>query len=382
MTRQSHKKPIESRKKTRDELPPPDGSAYTTLNSFGCFSSLNWRFLMKTSRVLKRGFTLIELLVVIAIIAILIALLLPAVQQAREAARRTQCKNNLKQLGLAVHNYHDTFNSFPFGYYLVPPFTNYRNAFTMLLPYIEQGTIYSQIDHNVPMMNGPTGYNATAQATNVALAATVIPAFLCPSSIGPTTDDYLYPANGFGPTVPPVNCTWKGGRSDYSGTTGVRGTFANLAYNNNAGGDRGGAIVAAGGGVPGISGSRTNMRDITDGTSNSFLFGERTGGVKIYYKSQAAVGLPAILGQTNGGSWSDSLLFENWLQGSLYDGTANGGPCGMCTNMRGNGFHSFHTGGCQFVMCDGSVKFVSENVSQAIFAGAITIQKGEILGEF
>ena len=337
---------------------------------------------MKTSRVLKRGFTLIELLVVIAIIAILIALLLPAVQQAREAARRTQCKNNLKQLGLAVHNYHDTFNSFPFGYYLVPPFTNYRNAFTMLLPYIEQGTIYSQIDHNVPMMNGPTGYNATAQATNVALAATVIPAFLCPSSIGPTTDDYLYPANGFGPTGPPVNCTWKGGRSDYSGTTGVRGTFANLAYNNNAGGDRGGAIVAAGGGVPGISGSRTNMRDITDGTSNSFLFGERTGGVKIYYKSQAAVGLPAILGQTNGGSWSDSLLFENWLQGSLYDGTANGGPCAMCTNMRGNGFHSFHTGGCQFVMCDGSVKFVSENVSQAIFAGAVTIQKGEILGEF
>ncbi len=99
---------------------------------------------------------------VIAIIAILIALLLPAVQQAREAARRTQCKNNLKQLALAVHNYHDTANSFPFGYYLAPPFNNFRNAFTMMLPYIEQSTVYNQIDHNVPMMAGPTGYDPVA----------------------------------------------------------------------------------------------------------------------------------------------------------------------------------------------------------------------------
>jgi prepilin-type N-terminal cleavage/methylation domain-containing protein len=338
---------------------------------------------MKQHRAFKRGFTLIELLVVIAIIAILIALLLPAVQQAREAARRTQCKNNLKQLGLAVHNYHDTFNSFPFGYYLVPPFTNYKNAFTLLLPYIEQTTVYNQIDQSVPMMNGPTGYNATAQATNVAMAATIIPAFMCPSSPAAQTDDYLYPANGFAPTIPPVNCTWRGARCDYSGATGVRGVYANLAYNNNPGGNRNGAIVAAGGGAPGLSGSRTNMRDITDGTSNSFLFGERTGGVRIYRKSQS-VTVPAIVGQTNGGSWSDSLLFEHWLQGSLYDGSpgTGGGPCAMCTNLRGDGFHSFHTGGCQFVMCDGAVKFVSENISQAVFAGAITIQKGEVPGEF
>jgi prepilin-type N-terminal cleavage/methylation domain-containing protein len=369
-------------KKKINELLLSNGSVYTTSDSFGCFSSLNWRLVMKNSRVLKRGFTLIELLVVIAIIAILIALLLPAVQQAREAARRTQCKNNLKQLGLAVHNYHDTFNSFPFGYYLVPPFTNYKNAFTLLLPYIEQSTVYAQIDQNVPMMNGPTGYNATAQATNVAMAATIIPAFMCASSPAAMTDDYLYPANGFGPTVPPVNCTWKGARCDYSGTTGVRGVYANLAYSGNAGGSRNGAIVAAGGGAPGLSGSRTNMRDITDGTSNSFLFGERTGGVRIYRKSQP-VTVPAIVGQTNGGSWSDSLLFEHWLQGSLYDGSpgVGGGPGAMSTNLRGDGFHSFHTGGCQFVMCDGAVRFVSENVSQAVFAGAITIQKGEVPGE-
>ena len=159
---------------------------------------------MKVSTNVKRGFTLIELLVVIAIIAILIALLLPAVQQAREAARRTQCKNNLKQLALAMHNYHDTHNIFAPGYYVAPPSAVYRSAFTMMLPYIEQGNVYNLIDHSVPMMNGPTGYDATAQAQNVKMAATVIQAFLCPSSIGNTTDDYFYPANGFGPTVPPA----------------------------------------------------------------------------------------------------------------------------------------------------------------------------------
>lgn len=332
---------------------------------------------MRPTRRNSRGFTLIELLVVIAIIAILVALLLPAVQQAREAARRTQCKNNLKQIALAVHNYHDTADMFPPGYIAAPPNQSTRSLYTMILPYIEQANLYQQIDSSIPMFNGPTGYDAVRQAQNVALAATVIPAFLCPSSIGPTTDDYLYPAGAFGGGFPAANCTWKGGRTDYGGTSGIRGTFANLAYNNNAGADREGVFVAAG-----VGGGTSKMRDLTDGTSNTFLMGERTGGVKIFYKSTAAVGLPAILGQTNGGSWSDALVFENWLQGSLYDGTGNGGPCAMCTNMRGNGFHSFHTGGCQFAMCDGSVRFVSENISQAIFAALVTRKKGEIVGDF
>jgi prepilin-type processing-associated H-X9-DG protein len=125
------------------------------------------------------------------------------------------------------------------------------------------------------------------------------------------------------------------------------------------------------------------MRDVTDGTSNTLMFGERTGGVKLYYKSQPAVGLPAVLGVTNGGSWSDALAFEHWLQGSLYDGTGlGGGPCAMCTNIRGNGFHSFHTGGCQFALVDGSVRFISENVAASVFASTVTKKKGEIVGEF
>lgn len=262
---------------------------------------------MRSMKRLKRGFTLIELLVVIAIIAILIALLLPAVQQAREAARRTQCKNNLKQLGLAVHNYHDTANCFPPGYIFAPPNHVTRNVLTSILPYIEQANLFQSIDQNVPMFAGPTGYDPVILAKNVSLAATIIPAFVCASSPSSPTDDYLYPAGAFPGGWPSVNCTWKGGRTDYGGTTGVLGTFASLAYNGNSGGERHGVFRQAG-----VQGNKSGMRDILDGTSNTFMFGERTGGVKLYYKTQPA-NLPAILGQTNGGSWSDALVFEHWF---------------------------------------------------------------------
>ena len=323
----------------------------------------------------RRGFTLIELLVVIAIIAILIALLLPAVQQAREAARRTECKNNLKQMGLAFHNYHDTFRSFPPGYNFNPPDHNVKSAFTRILPYIDQAPLYNSIDMSVPMFNGPTGYDPVILARNVTAAATVIPAFLCASSVGNTTDDYLYPAGAFG-GFPSANCTWKGGRTDYGGTTGVRGVFGNFAYNNNQGGNREGVFRVAA-----VGGDSSKIRDIIDGTSNTFMLGERTGGLTLYYKRNVAP-LPAVFGQTNGGNWSDALAFEHWLQGSLYDGTGNGGPCAMCTNIRGNGFHSFHDGGCHFLMSDGAVRFVSENLAQSTFAALITRKKGEVVGEF
>ena len=257
----------------------------------------------------SRGFTLIELLVVIAIIAILIALLLPAVQQAREAARRTQCKNNLKNVALAFHNYHDTFDIFPPGYIAAIPNHSTRSALTLLLPYIEQANLYNQIDSSTPMFNGPTGYNATILAQNVAAAATILTIFVCPSSVARPTDSYLYPAGAFGGGFPAANCTWVGGRTDYGGTSGVRGAFGNLAYSNNQGGDREGVLRAAG-----VGGDRSRMRDITDGTSNTFLLGERTGGTQIYYKNIPAPGLPAVIGQTNGGGWADALAwFKRYL---------------------------------------------------------------------
>jgi prepilin-type processing-associated H-X9-DG protein len=230
------------------------------------------------------------------------------------------------------------------------------------------------------MVNGPTGYNAAAQAQNVAMAASVIPAFLCPSSPGATKENYLYPAGAFGSGFPSVNCTWTGGRTDYGGTTGILSStngFGWLAYNGSPGGDRHGIFRASG-----INGNITRMRDVTDGTSNTFMFGERTGGLKMYYKTQPATGLAPGIPETNGGSWADALAFEHWIDGTLYDGTGARGPCAMCTNLRGRGYHSFHTGGCQFAMADGAVRFVSENVAQSVFAGLVTIQKGEVLGEF
>jgi len=340
----------------------------------------------------SRGFTLIELLVVIAIIAVLIALLLPAVQQAREAARRSQCKNNLKQVGLAIHNYHETVNCFPPAYWAVianngnPALTdqNTKGFLSQILPYIDQGPLYNQIDQSTPMYAGVTGFNATIQANNVAMAKTVISAFMCPSSVANAVDtNYVYPAGAFGP-FPNANATWAGGRADYVVTTGVRGDFAQLAYANNAGGDRDGALQVAGniGGSPGTTG---RIRDVIDGTSNTLLLAERTGGTTIYYKTKAAPSGAQAVGPTNGGSWSDVLLGEFWLQGATAAGPqgADGGPCPInCSNVRGDGYHSFHTGGTHALMADGAVRFLNENIAAQTLAGLITRAKGEVVGEF
>ncbi len=137
------------------------------------------------TRCSTRGFTLIELLVVIAIIAILIALLLPAVQQAREAARRTQCRNNMKQMGLALHNYESTFSKFPSaGEFTIRQGNYWRSftptsTFTQMLPYIDQAPLYNQ-------------FNMSLHYTNVAnqvAAKTAIPAFLCPSNANTKADN-------------------------------------------------------------------------------------------------------------------------------------------------------------------------------------------------
>jgi prepilin-type N-terminal cleavage/methylation domain-containing protein/prepilin-type processing-associated H-X9-DG protein len=332
---------------------------------------------MPSSRLRRRrpqGFTLIELLVVIAIIAILIALLLPAVQQAREAARRTQCRNNLKQIGLAVHNYLDAFNAFPPGYIAAVPDHNVKGAFVFLLPYIDQAPLFNTIDQSIPLMNGRP-YPAAPLAANVNAARQVISGFMCPSCPVTQLNDYAYPAGAFGGGFPAATMTWTGARTDYCGTTGVLGVYAGIAYAGNAGGDREGAFRAAG-----VNGECARIRDVTDGTSNTFMIGERTGGSTIFFKTTPQPALTPTLGVTNGGSWPDALVFEHWLAGSLFDGTGSGGPCAInCNNLRGRNFHCFHTGGAHFLMCDGSVKFVNENISAQVFAGSITRKKGEVV---
>lgn len=336
------------------------------------------------SRRGKKGFTLIELLVVIAIIAILIALLLPAVQQAREAARRTQCKNNLKQIGLAIHNYHDVNRAFPFGWMLGNDF-NASAWGIQILPYLDQAPLWNAWDSNHPAWNEAAAFGhgpPVAIAGNLAVIETVVPAYLCPSTPGSTVDDYDYSGAGF-----PI--TFRAARSDFIPTSGVRSGFAAIAYAGNPGGQRGGVFRFVGGNPAGGSSDPiSRIRDVTDGTSSTIAIGERVGGISIYRKNKEDVALSAALGGTNGGAWGDILNGEHWIAGALYDGTPppfapNGGPCPInCSNARGTGLYSFHTGGAQVLLCDGSVRFLSANIDAHTFASLITISKGEVIGEF
>ena len=172
-------------------------------------------------------------------------------------------------------------------------------------------------------------------------------------------------------------------RGDYSITSGVLGGYEQLAYNGNPGGQRNGATAVAT-----MGGSSTSYASITDGSSNTTFFGERTGSTTMYTKQSPMPAAYQALGPTNGIGWADILIGENWTAGSNSDGTqstvtvngssGNGGPCAInCTNLRSVGFHSFHVGGCHFLMCDGAVRFVGENVSPVNLAGSITAAKGE-----
>ena len=216
----------------------------------------------------SRGFTLVELLVVIAIIGILVALLLPAVQAAREAARRMQCSNNCKQLGLAMHNYHDTYKALPMAWWLnvTPRPFNGKSWGTAILPFIEQQPLYDQYNHNVLAADQLSPGNVTVIQTPLA-------GFVCPSAPGGTNRAYNFNA---APAGLPFTAQ-KLAPSDYCATTGVLGTFANVAYSGSPGGGRGGAMQVIGN-VPGIANATQNGRldDITDGLSNTFLIGERT----------------------------------------------------------------------------------------------------------
>ncbi len=333
-----------------------------------------------------RGFTLIELLVVIAIIAILVALLLPAVQQAREAARRTQCKNNLKQFGLAIHNYHDTHRSFPFSWMLGADF-NASPWGVQILPYLDQAPLWNKWDSSIPPFDGAAAFGfgpAVSIQNNLEVIATPLSVYVCPSTSSEATHDYDLSPAGF-----PI--TYTAARSDYITTNGVRSGFASVAYAGSAGGSRGGALNSVGidpsSGASGDSTSR--MRDIMDGTSNTILIGERVGGTDIYdNRGQLNATFTGALGTVNGGGWGDILNGEMWIAGALFDGTPSpfapsGGPCAInCSNARGAGLYSFHTGGSQVLLCDGAVKFLSQNIDAGTFAGLVTRAKGETLGEF
>jgi len=348
---------------------------------------------MRTTKRLKHGFTLIELLVVIAIIAILIALLLPAVQQAREAARRTQCKNNMRQIGLAFHNYHDTHSRFPqpamIGLTVSTGLIIRSGASwcTMVLPYIEQANVYNLYNTN----------SSPFDPANAAAVRTIIPGFICPSV--PRSNN-LYtlavPAgvdlDGGGP-FPPLGAALNmtSGVLDYDTLDGVFSGFATVAYNGQpAPGDRAGwgtwSIRVLD--VPAFSsgGSGGNLRDITDGTSNTILVGEVANRTVLIRKGKTIpLSDPEAQAQavSGSGTWADLFKGDTWIGGKLYDGTGASGPCAVnCSNYRNAGMYSFHTGGAQVTLADGSARFISENIAAYTLASLITRAGGEVVGEY
>ena len=324
----------------------------------------------------RRGFTLIELLVVIAIIAVLIALLLPAVQQAREAARRSQCKNNLKQIGLALHNYHDTFNRFPcpFGITGYAPSGGERwghSQWVSLLPYMDQAPLYNQWNF-LAADEGWTGNQTLAQNA-------VLPLLKCPSS----------PLDGKGPYMPVQ-------LSHYFGISGgvPRGQFVDWTGINDQGTNNP-AIPEQPWGYTSNRGMSTfggkNISKCTDGTSNTLIEGEisnyvfdATGNVKDDRRPSRRWSW-AMGGLTGWRDWApqvsnvciryapnSKVLGANGLVWSGWD-DASGSNCPL---------NSAHTGGVHGLLCDGSVRFISENIDMYTLTILAVRDDGKPVGEF
>jgi prepilin-type N-terminal cleavage/methylation domain-containing protein/prepilin-type processing-associated H-X9-DG protein len=327
------------------------------------------------------GFTLIEVLVCIGIIGILVALILPAVQASREAARRTQCRNNLRQLGVAFTNYTDTARQLPPTYVAVrntilPHFLGIQGQYDdvnihtygeFILPFLEQSAIYKQIDFTQPYfapvdLTGIGLPNYTGN--NQAAVAQPILTFLCPSSPRGAN-----PYNGvwkdLGVPVP-----FRVGGNDYGPSNGVaRVPGGLLDY----------APLQAGTPIEGIMSNNlpsTKFRDNTDGTSQTALMWEIAGRPDLYQWNKK-------VGTTNGGGWTDILNAENWFQGSNPDGTGTAGPCAInCTNAAETGVYSFHPGGVHVLLVDGSVHFLAENADVGIFVALVTMQGGTYVAPF
>jgi len=310
----------------------------------------------------RQGFTLIELLVVIAIIAILVALLLPAVQQAREAARRSQCKNNFKQVSLAIHNYHDTHGVFPLSDHRGGSRTgctwtsspeNYRFSWgVMILPYMDMGTLYNQFTFTANYQLTP---NVVSQK-NLHTSGATVTTFLCPSD--PQRDPRCARTgaiNNQGGTTDP----------DDLGRTNMASVADSQRWSCTTSGQGWGRLD--GNGIM-FNGSNTRMSDVVDGTSTTFLVGEITGGNSGSFACQSwAVSNHSDTGSGINGPDTVPGGVTDWVQ---------------TPRERTMGFSSFHVGGCHFAMGDGSVHFLSQNINGDTLKALATRQGNEVAPQF
>lgn len=309
---------------------------------------------MQNRRIRNRGFTLIELLVVIAIIAILIALLLPAVQQAREAARRTQCKNNLKQLGLAMHNYHDVHLTFPIGARDdATPGNSWGMSWLVgILPFLEQGPLYDTLDPGVHN----SGFNGNANKTR----GVIISAYLCPSSPLGATD------GGWNRQL----------RSQYVGISGASdGTTTSAAYPVSNGWR---TTFRSSEGILIGNGKVVRMRDITDGTSNTMCVGEGSD----FFKNKERV--HSHYGWMIGNHTVHATRATHNLTTILYPPNTKDGDNNLSSHINAshNGIFSAHPGGVQVLLCDGSARFVSENMDLETLRRISNRADGLVVGEY
>jgi prepilin-type N-terminal cleavage/methylation domain-containing protein/prepilin-type processing-associated H-X9-DG protein len=336
----------------------------------------------------RKAFTLIELLVVIAIIAILIAMLVPAVQKVRESAARAQCQNNLKQLGVGMHNFHGVFKAFPPGIRTAAADLQHdgeATAFAYLLPYLEGGNIVQNYDLTQPWGSGPNG---TAVQSGV-------PLFVCPSN----TSQFIMNVTSFNDGSFPNTV----GITDYAlchGASGilhwdwqaiplsVRGVFYHIRQ--------------------GVSELGARFRDITDGTSTTIAMGDAACGSVKYTMRDPFTNAPSpnakIIqgwGAANiacaggvGGSPYFSSVFAVTAQGPGFPEPMNRdliAPCLWSCNQTTpgaggvanfiSGFRSNHSGGCNFLFCDGSVRFLSQGIAQPTYEGLSTHGGGEVASD-
>ncbi len=342
----------------------------------------------------SHGFTLVELLVVISIIGVLVGLLLPAVQAAREAARRMSCSSNFRQLGFAFHNYESAFKSFPNGYYESVRPNDYQPMAIGLLTYLENTSLQMRYDSRI----GPFEERGPIGVENIAVIGTDLSVFVCPSAPG-TALDRRY-RNTITRVLPPglivtntgtsslfhppesvvYDLTLEAAPSDYIVTTGVGVNFATLALGNQDYNkiDLNGILRPS----TRKSQVRNKASGVMDGLSNTFLMGERTGGVKLYVGRRELKPTDPVR-MSNGGGWGDFLNGDHIVDGGEAFSTvfpALPGPNAInVNNFRNSSFHSFHSGGCHFLYGDGSVSYLSESISSRSLVGQISSRNAEVV---